>query len=108
MIFLVLIPVSMINTGLTPLLLATTPPEYLGRVIAVLNPASQAASMLSIVIGGWLASTVLHGFHATIGGVHFGSIDTIFLFTGLLVVAAGVYAMFALPPEPAPLPGAPG
>ncbi|HEX5404619.1 MAG TPA: MFS transporter [Pseudonocardiaceae bacterium] len=101
-IFLVVIPIAMVNTGLTPLLLASTPPEFLGRVIAVFGPVTQAASMLSVVIGGWLASTVLRGFHGTIGGVRFGAIDTIFLCTGLLIVAAGVYASFALPPEPAP------
>ncbi|HKN95893.1 MAG TPA: MFS transporter [Pseudonocardiaceae bacterium] len=100
--FLILIPVSMINTASTPLLLANTPPEYLGRTIAVFNPVNQASSMLSVVIGGWLASTVLHGLHATVLGVHFGTIDTIFLGTGLLIVAAGCYATIALPPEPVP------
>jgi hypothetical protein len=48
-------------------------------MVAVFNPINQASSMMSVVIGGWLASTALHGFHATVGGVHFGAIDTIFL-----------------------------
>lgn len=104
-IFLLLIPVSMINAAMTPLLLATTPAEYLGRTIAVFNPVSQAASMLSVVIGGWLASTVLHGFHATLGGLHFGAIDTIFLATGVVIAAAGMYAAIALPRDATPATG---
>lgn len=97
---LLMVPVAVLNTALTPLLLANTPDGYLGRMLAVFNPINEASSMLSVVIGGWLASTALRGFHATVGGIHFGTIDTIFLATGVLILVASVYAMFALPPEP--------
>jgi MFS family permease len=99
-IFVLAIPIAMINTAMTPQMLAITPDGYLGRMLAVFNPINQASSMLSVVIGGWLASTALHGFHTTVGGVHFGAIDTIFLVTGVLIVGAGIYAALALPPEP--------
>ena len=99
LIAVLMIPVSILNTALTPQLLANTPDGYLGRMLAVFNPINQAASMLSVVVGGWLASTALRGFHATVGGIHFGTIDTIFLATGVLVVAGGIYGMFALPPS---------
>ncbi len=98
-IFVLAIPVAMINTAMTPQLLAITPEGYLGRMLAVFNPINQASSMVSVVIGGWLASTALHDFHTTVGGVHFGAIDTIFLATGVLIVGAGIYAAIALPPE---------
>jgi MFS family permease len=94
--FLVAVPIAMMNTAMTPLLLKT-PQEYLGRVIAVFTPVNQLASMLSVVAAGWLASTALRGFDGHIGGVHFGPIDTIFAVSGVLIVLAGVYAGVALP-----------
>lgn len=94
---MVSIPVAMLNTAMTPLLLNVTPPQYLGRMIAVFNPINQLASMLSVVAAGWLASTALHGFSATVAGMHFGPIDTIFAVAGVLIVLAGGYAYFALP-----------
>lgn len=87
----------MLNTAMTPLLLDVTPPQYLGRMIAVFNPINQLASMVSVVVAGWLASTALHGFSATVAGMHFGPIDTIFAVAGILIVLAGGYAYLALP-----------
>ncbi len=95
--FLFAIPFTMLNTALTPLLLAAAPREYLGRVIAVFGPANQAASMLSVLVAGWLASTVLRSFSGSVAGLHFGPIDTIFTVSGLLIVAGGCYAVRALP-----------
>ncbi|HEU0242245.1 MAG TPA: MFS transporter [Micromonosporaceae bacterium] len=95
--FFVTLPATVLNTSLNPMLLAATPREYLGRMMAVFNPINTAASMLSVVVSGWLASTVLLHFHANIAGVHIGRIDTIFTIAGLLIVAAGVYAAFSLP-----------
>ncbi len=106
---LVSIPVAMLNTAMTPLLPDSTPPQYLGRMIAVFNPINRLASMLSVVAAGWLASTVLHGFTATVVGTHIGPIDTIFATAGILIVLAGVYACLALPRQaPGPAPTTPG
>jgi MFS family permease len=96
---LVAIPVAMMNTAMTPLLLRAAPPHYLGRVVAVFNPVNQLASMLSVVAAGWLASTALRGFSGHIAGMRFGPIDTIFAASGLLIILAGCYAAVALPRE---------
>ncbi|WP_161790081.1 MFS transporter [Streptacidiphilus carbonis] len=94
---LVAVPVAMVNTAVSPLLLAATPQQYLGRVMAVINPAMQLASMVSVVVAGWLASTVLQNLHARVAGMTFGRIDTVFTASGVIVLLAGVYAMVALP-----------
>jgi MFS family permease len=94
---LVAVPVAMLNTAMSPLLLKAAPPAYLGRVIAVFTPVSQLASMLSAAVAGWLASTALRGFDGHIGGLHFGPVDTIFAGAGVLIVLAGIYASVALP-----------
>jgi MFS family permease len=98
---LVSIPVAMLNTAMTPLLLKSAPPEFLGRVVAVFNPVTQLASMLSVVVAGWLASSALLGFHAQIAGVHFGPIDLIYTGAGLLIAAAALCGSVALPHDQA-------
>ena len=85
-----------INVAVGPLILHVTPREYIGRVMAVINPASSLASVASITLAGALASTALHGMHAALLGLTFGPIDTLFTGTGLLIVASGVYAMLNL------------
>jgi MFS family permease len=103
-LFLIAIPIAVVNTAVAPLLLAAAPREYLGRVMAVFNPLQQLASMLSIVVAGWLASTLLRNFAGSVGGLHLGPIDTIFTVAGLLIVLGGGYGLIALPREsPAPV-----
>jgi MFS family permease len=101
MLFLVAVPVTMLNTAIAPMLLAAVPREFLGRTIAFLNPVIQLASMVSVVVAGWLASTVLRNFAGSIGGLHLGPIDTIFTVSGLLIVVAAGYAAVALPRQQA-------
>ncbi|MER5637590.1 MFS transporter [Kitasatospora sp. NPDC002227] len=91
------VPAAVLNTAVSPLILGSTPSEYLGRVIAVFNPASQLAGMVSVAAAGWLAATGLAGFHGELAGLHFGPVDTVFAVSGLLVVLAGCYAAVALP-----------
>jgi MFS family permease len=97
---LVAIPIAALNAALSPQLLAATAPEYLGRVLGVFTPLNQLAAMVSVVASGWLASTVLHGYHSTIAGLHIGSIDTIFTASGLLIALSAGYAHIALPRQP--------
>lgn len=97
LIFVFMIPVGALNTGLNPLLIASTPPGFMGRMMAVFGPALNGANVLSIVVAGALASTTLRGFHPSIAGLRFGPIDTIFTVSALLIVASGIYAAFALP-----------
>lgn len=91
------IPVTVLNTAMSPLLFKATPQEYLGRMLAVFNPINQLASMLSVVAAGWLASTALRDFHGDFGGVHLGRIDTIFGVAAVLIVASGGIGYFFLP-----------
>jgi fucose permease len=100
--FFVTLPATVLNTSLNPLMLAATPREYLGRMMAVFNPINTSASMVSVVVSGWLASTVLLRFHADVAGLHIGRIDTIFTIAGLLIIAGGVYAAFGLPKDAKP------
>lgn len=93
---LIALPVGAINTALTPILLATTPERLLGRVISAVNPIQRVASLAGVAVAGWLASTALLGFHADVGGVRLGPVDTVFSVDGLLIVAGGLYALVAL------------
>ncbi|MEV6979231.1 MFS transporter [Kitasatospora sp. NPDC093806] len=96
-LFLFIVPITMLNTAMAPLLLAATPQEFRGRVVAVFYPVTRLSSMLTAVLAGWLAGSGLRDFAGSVGGVRFGPIDTIFAVSGLVVVLAGVYARFALP-----------
>jgi MFS family permease len=101
MLFVVALPLMALETSLTPQILRAAPPEYLGRVMAVFNPINQAASMLSVAVAGSLASTLMRNFHAAVGPVHIGRIDTIFTASGLLIMLAGVMACSLLPRDAA-------
>jgi len=93
-------PIAMLNTAVAPLLLDAAPREYLGRVMAVFTPLNQLASMLSVVICGWLTSTVLRSFRASFGGVTLNSVSLIFIVAGGLIFVSGIRAFAALPGQP--------
>jgi Na+/melibiose symporter-like transporter len=100
-------PIAMLNTAVAPLLLDAAPldaapREYLGRVMAVFNPLNQFASMLSVVVSGWLTSTVLRSFRASFGGVTLNSVSLIFIVAGGLIFVSGVRAFAALPSASTP------
>ncbi|HEY7974324.1 MAG TPA: MFS transporter [Ktedonobacterales bacterium] len=79
-----------------PLAVDATERQFIGRVMAVINPVGRLAAFFSVVLAGALVSTVLAGFHATFLGIHFGAVDTIFTGTGLLAIAGGIYARRSL------------
>jgi MFS family permease len=95
-------PIAMLNTAVAPLLLDAAPREYMGRVMAVFTPVNQFASMLSVVISGWLTSTVLRTFRATFAGITLNSVSLIFIVAGGLIVVSGIRAFAALPGTPVP------
>jgi MFS family permease len=110
--FLLAIPLGVINTAMTPLLLGAVPKEYLGRMMAVMTPALRLGSMLSVVVASWLASSALRNFDGTVAGVRFGAIDLIFAGSGVMMIVAAGYAVFALrevatPGSPAAVPDSP-
>ena len=90
-------PIAMLNTAVAPLLLDAAPREYLGRVMAVFMPVNQFASMFSVVVSGWLTSTVLRSFRASFAGITVNSVSLIFIMAGALIFASGVRAFSALP-----------
>jgi MFS family permease len=90
-----------LNVAEGPLLLRVTPRELVGRVNSIFIPAVTLTSLLSTALAGALASTVLHGFHATLLGLHIGPIDTIFTASGILAFVAGIYALLNLRMPPA-------
>jgi len=92
--------VGALNAAISPLLLAVTPQEMLGRVIAVLNPMQQVASLTAIAASGILASTVLRGMHVVVAGMTFGPYDTIFAIAGLFFIAGGLAAIRPLRESP--------
>jgi MFS family permease len=85
-----------LNVAINPLILHVTPRDLVGRVSSVLDPAISLVSMVSIAVAGSLASTLLQGFQAHLFGVTFGRIDTIFAFSGLLILLGGLYALLNL------------
>ncbi len=97
-VFLALVGLTIapVNVVIGPLMLHVTPREFVGRVMAVINPTNALASMVSVAIAGTLASTLLGGFHTTLLGLSFGPIDTILTGTGVLVILGGLYAMLSL------------
>jgi MFS family permease len=82
---------AIIVTG-GPLVLDGTTREFVGRVTAAINPVGRLAALVSVAVAGSLVSTVLRGFHASVLGVAFGPVDTVFTGIGLLAVAGGLYA----------------
>jgi MFS family permease len=82
-----------LSVALGPLILKVTPRELVGRVSALLNPSSTLAELLAVVLSGYLAGTLLRGWHAHLFGMAFGPIDTIFAGAGLFIVLAGVYLL---------------
>jgi MFS family permease len=101
LLFVLSVPITMLNTAATPLLLGSASREYVGRVIAVFYPATQLAALLAALVAGWLASSVLRNFAGSLAGLRFGPISTIFAVSGVLVAIAGVYARIALRQSPA-------
>jgi predicted MFS family arabinose efflux permease len=94
-LFLTGLPSALYHIVLNPIVLQVTPREFVGRVSAILSPAFSLASLCSVALAGFLASTVLHGFHAAIFGITFGPIDTLFSATGGLELLAGIVALLS-------------
>jgi MFS family permease len=87
---------SFLNVAATPILLRITPKQLMGRVMAIMQPMMMFASLVSIGAAGYLASTVLEGFHAEVLGMSFGPIDSILTAAGALALLGGLFAMVAL------------
>ncbi|HLX59120.1 MAG TPA: MFS transporter [Ktedonobacteraceae bacterium] len=80
----------------SPLALDSTSREFVGRVTAVINPLGRLAALVSVALAGYLVSTVLRGFHASVLGISFGPVDSVFTGLGLLAVIGGIYTRVSL------------
>ena len=94
--FLFGVSTTAILVSASPLALHGTSREFVGRVMAVINPLGRLAALISVVMAGFLVSVVLHGFHASVLGITFGPVDSVFTGMGLLAVAGGIYAHISL------------
>jgi MFS family permease len=82
-----------INVSAGPILIRTAPGHLLGRVSALINPLVTAASLISIALAGYLASTVLVGLHMSIAGLALDPLNTIFGAAGVLVALGGIFVL---------------
>ena len=101
------VPMGAFNPLIWPLVLQVTPHDFVGRVSAIMSPMVFLAMTLSVALAGYLDSTILRSLHVVFLGITFGSIDTIYTVTGLLVLAGGLYAWFTfakLSPQLQPTP----
>ena len=77
-------------------MLQVTPRDLVGRVVSVIGPVTSGAEMISMLLAGFLASTVLRDLHIVARGITIGPYDTILTVTGILALVAGIYARGAL------------
>ena len=87
------VTIAAANVALQPLVMNETPEHMIGRIEAVLTPLATVAALISLSIGGYLASVVLVHFKAHFLNMTFGPIDTIYVGTGLLFLIASVYVL---------------
>jgi MFS family permease len=92
-----IVPAANVSVG--PIMFRTTPRELIGRVSATINPLINGSTLLGLLGGGLLYSTVMRNFDVTVLGIHFGSLDTIFLGVGVLCILGGLYATNLRVPE---------
>ena len=81
---------------LVPLRLQVTPRELIGRASSIDGPVVMLSSLVATALAGYLDSVVLRNLHMALFGLRFGSVDTLLLGAGVLVVLGGVYAMVNL------------
>jgi MFS family permease len=88
--------VGVVNAMDGPIMLRTTPSHMIGRVSAVFSPLVQLASVISMALAGYLASTALRQFHLVVAGVTFGPYNTLFAIGGILFVLSGAATIVPL------------
>jgi MFS family permease len=95
-----------VGTVVMPLIVKSVPREFLGRVVSVIGPVNQVATVVSIAGAGALVGVLPTSFHTTVLGVEFGRIDLVFTVSAVLMLGGACYALVRLrgaddPPAPA-------
>ncbi|HEV8562939.1 MAG TPA: MFS transporter [Actinophytocola sp.] len=93
------VPTAAAYSMVGPLIMRATPENLIGRVSAMFNQADQFATLVTVSVTAWLAGTVLRDLDRTVAGVHFGTIDSVFLVAGILIAATGLWLTRALRTE---------
>lgn len=96
LLFLLGMMAAWTNVAVGPLVLASIPREFLGRVMSVFIPLISLAAVASVSVTGYLDSAVLRSFHAAFLGAAWTSVDTIFTGNGALIIMGGLYALVRL------------
>lgn len=79
-----------------PLIMQVTPRNLAGRVTSVNNSLVQLAWAISILLSGYLTSTLFRAFHTVLFGMALGPIDTILMAAGVITTGGGLYALIRL------------
>ncbi|MEO9056725.1 MAG: MFS transporter [Ktedonobacteraceae bacterium] len=91
---------GLINSGTEVIMIAlviqVAPRDFIGRVLSVFTLVYGLSWMISAFLTGYLASVVLHNFHAVVFGIVFGPLDTLFIAVGIMAIVSGIYAMLTL------------
>lgn len=85
-----------LNVAVGPLLLQSAPRDMVGRVSSILNPMVMLATLAGAALAGYLDSTVLRGFSATVLSVRFGPVDSILTAAGVIALVGALFAMVGL------------
>jgi MFS family permease len=88
--------IAMLTVSVGPVMMATIPREFIGRVSALLNPILNLGNLAGLAIGGVSYSLLIGTFDREIGIVRVRPIDTIFTVSALLTVSAGIWTMYAM------------
>lgn len=94
------VPLALVNTVLSPIILEETPNRLLGRINAVLNPLVYLASVTSMAIAGVVASWLPVTYGWSLLGLRFNRISTIFAVCAGIMILAGITAAVRLQAGP--------
>lgn len=88
--------IATVNVAATPLILHATPPQLIGRVMAVFGPATSLAGALSAGLAGYLDSSLLRNVHLAFLGLTIGPLNLIYTGAGIFILAGGLLCLARL------------
>lgn len=94
LIFLFGLVVPAISVSVGPLVYRVTPRAFQGRVFGILSPLRSLALLVGIGVAG--PTYAVLGSDSAIGGLRFNTLMALFVVSGVITIAAGVYAWYQL------------